>query len=264
MKCKCVNIFLCNHRHLEFGRGFFYHGFSFFNRFKADKSIAIGLLQSANLDANKARSADEVLPHLEFLEFGRNAFHKHRGSKIKLELEFLLRHVSVFHQLEVLGELVDVNGRVHKTTSWRVLRISQFSKVAFVLGQNVKLLFIVLVLQVNFHNFKTRGNFVQSERGVGKHRLVFKDQPVLGWLDRGWMENLSVLDKVGRVYAVSHNGNALLVEVIIRVVVDKHRLEIRLVYVIYAINAINGSEHSLEYSGDGGNVVVAMDAGNVH
>jgi len=69
---------------------------------------------------------------------------------------------------------------------------------------------------------------------------------------------------VSRVYAVSHNGNARLVEVIIRVVVDKHRLEIRLIHVIYAVNAINGSKHSLEYSGDGGDVVVAMDAGNVH
>ena len=124
MKCKCVNIFLCNHRHLEFGSGFFYHGFRLFNRLKAHKSVTIGLLQSANLDADKSGSADEMFPHLEFLEFGRNAFHKHRGSKIKLELEFLLRHVSVFHQLEVLGKLVDVNGRVHEATSWSVLRIS--------------------------------------------------------------------------------------------------------------------------------------------
>jgi len=221
-------------------------------------------LQSANLDANKARSADEVLPHLEFLEFGRNAFHKDRGSKIKFELEFLLRHVSVFHQFEVLRELVDVNGRVQEATSVRVLRISQFSKVSSVLGQNVKFLFLFIVLEVGFHDIKTLRNLVQSKRSVRKHRLVFKNQPVLGRLDRSFRENLSVLDKVAGEHHVSRNRDARLVKVIILVVVDENRLEIWLIFVIHAVNAVNGAEQSLEHNGDGGDIVLAMDAGNVH
>jgi hypothetical protein len=69
---------------------------------------------------------------------------------------------------------------------------------------------------------------------------------------------------VSRVHAVSRNGNARLVKIIILVVVDENRLEIWLILVIHAVNAINGSKQSLEYSGDGGYIVVAMDAGNVH
>ena len=234
----------------------------------------------AHFGANQSRMQfGKVFPQFRFSEFGRNVFDKHGGSaNHKSEILLLIVNIPLLHQLEILCELVDVDGRVQVVDVGCVLDVSQFSQIFAVFGQDGEFvecvlvgLFIFLALifkvisKVKSHSVKSLGNFVQSEGRVWKHLLVGENDPVLVGSYGGFSQKLSVLYILCRVDAILVARFLVTRILSIFVVIDEHGLENGFGFrLLYAVNSANCSKHCLEHVANGADIVVAVNGGNVH
>ena len=208
-----------------------------------------------------------MIPQFELSEFGRNVFDKQGGSaNHKSEILLLVVYIPLLHQLDILGELVDVDGRVQVLAVGCLLGVSQFFQIFAVFGQDGEFVERVLVglfltfkviSKVEFHPVKSLGNFVQSEGRVWKHLLVGEKYPELVSVDWRSSHRMSVWQIRSGIDAIVQNRLLL-------VVIDEHRQEIAFrLGLLYAVDSANDAKCS-EHVANGVDIVVAVNGGNVH
>ena len=194
-----------------------------------------------------------MAPQVLLSKFGRDVFDKQGGpANLKPVILGVLLCKSVLHQQKILGDLVNVDARV-QVVAWCVLGVSQFLDVFTVFGQDGKLVVVGILL----HSVKPLGNFVQSECRVRKHLLVGEKNPELVLADEGSSHRMSVCRILRGIDAgVLQMGRF--------VVIDERGLEITFRHgLLYAVDSANDAERHEEHVADGGDIVVAVNGGNI-